>query len=76
MQIIQYSLLTTLLPVAFGRNDIHTGRHVPSESSLGNMLLATSGRFVSDLSQCPTLKPRINPPKNIHDLYVLSVFLS
>lgn len=70
MQLIQYSLLTALLPVAFGRNDPHTGRHIPTESSLGNMLLATSGKFVSDLSQCPTLKRRINPPKNIHDLCV------
>ncbi|KAG8717615.1 hypothetical protein FRC08_007098 [Ceratobasidium sp. 394] len=68
MRPIQYSLLTALIPLALGRDEARQSHHSPREPTLANMLLATSGIFVTDLSQCPPLKPRDAPPKDIHDL--------
>ncbi|KAG9075282.1 hypothetical protein FRC06_010176 [Ceratobasidium sp. 370] len=67
MQLIRYSFLASFVPFALGRNDVHQPHSSPSET-LGSMLLATSGKYVADLSQCPPLKPRATPAKSVHDL--------
>ncbi|KAG8708221.1 hypothetical protein FRC08_000053 [Ceratobasidium sp. 394] len=67
MQLIHYSFLASLIPVALGRNDSHQLHRSPPET-LGSMLLATSGKYVTDLSECPPLKPRTTLPTSVHDL--------
>ncbi|QRV83156.1 carbohydrate esterase family 16 protein [Ceratobasidium sp. AG-Ba] len=68
MQLIQYSLLTTLLPVATARNNIRAGRRLPIKYTQENIPLPASGKFVTDLSKCPPLARRVDPPKDIHGL--------
>ncbi|CAE6512989.1 unnamed protein product [Rhizoctonia solani] len=46
----------------------HRHTHRGAESPLGDMLLATAGSYVTDLSKCPPLKARESPPDSVHDL--------
>lgn len=74
MRSLSCSLLAVLIPLALAQHqnkhhhrpkNVHRGL---DESPLGSMLLATSGNYVTDLSKCPTLKPRATPPTSVHDL--------
>ncbi|KAG8735391.1 hypothetical protein FRC12_018093, partial [Ceratobasidium sp. 428] len=57
------ALLATFVPLALGRSNTHPNYHNQPKPTL-----ATPGTYVTDISQCPAVKPRAAPPKNIHDL--------
>lgn len=82
MRSLSCSLLAVLIPLALAQHqnkhhhrpkNVHRGL---DESPLGSMLLATSGNYVTDLSKCPTLKPRATPPTSVHDLYAIIYILA
>ncbi|KAG8735448.1 hypothetical protein FRC12_018068 [Ceratobasidium sp. 428] len=57
------ALLATFVPLALGRSNTHPNYHNQPKPTV-----ATPGTYVADISQCPAVKPRTAPPKNIHDL--------